>query len=742
MKDRVLALVAEKTGYPIDMLDLDLDLEADLGVDTVKQAEVFATIREAYGIARDDQIKLRDYPTLAHVIRFVNERRPDAAVAAPPVVAPTGQPETTKLTAPLPGTISAPTSADDAVKERILALAVEKTGYPQDMLDLDLDLEADLGVDTVKQAEMFAAIREIYNIPRDENRKLRDYPTLAHVIRFVYEKRPDLASAVASAPNRCRRSSRRPSRTPEPAVSRTATAHRPGDSVKERILALVVEKTGYPQDMLDLDLDLEADLGVDTVKQAEMFAAIREIYNIPRDENRKLRDYPTLSHVIRFVYENRPDLASAVASAPPPQVASRQPSRLRLHCQPPSTAPASDSVKERILALVVEKTGYPQDMLDLDLDLEADLGVDTVKQAEMFAAIREIYNIPRDENRKLRDYPTLSHVIRFVYENRPDLAGTVAPSPTTDQPGTSAAAPAPSRDRYGRLDPEKVLEIAAEKTGYPQDMLDLDLDLEADLGVDTVKQAEMFAAIRAAYNIPRDENLKLRDFPTLAHVIQFARERSTLRPLSLQADEPPSEACPQLPRRASHGARREPASFDAANSIPRRVPVPVLRPPLTSASQRASPLSVAAASSSCPTKAALPMRSHKLLQAQGVEVLRIEGTPDADALTSLLKSWLAAGPVQGVYWLPALDDEGDIAQHGSGHLARGCCACASSRSTPRCVLCTSTSRAPGTFLVSATRLGGQHGYDDAGALAPLGGAVVGFTKTYQARAPGRPRQSS
>ena len=31
-------------------------------------------------------------------------------------------------------------------------------------------------------------------------------------------------------------------------------------------------------------------------------------------------------------------------------------------------------------------------------------------------------------------------------------------------------------------------------------MLDLDLDLEADLGIDTVKQAEMFAAIRAAYD--------------------------------------------------------------------------------------------------------------------------------------------------------------------------------------------------------------------------------------------------
>ena len=75
---------------------------------------------------------------------------------------------------------------------------------------------------------------------------------------------------------------------------------------------------------------------------------------------------------------------------------------------------------------------------------------------------------------------------------------------------------------------ERVLEIVAEKTGYPKEMLDLDLDLEADLGVDTVKQAEMFASVRAEYHIPRDENLKLRDFPTLAHVIQFAHDKQTV----------------------------------------------------------------------------------------------------------------------------------------------------------------------------------------------------------------------
>src|SRR5208283_4557902 len=221
-----------------------------------------------------------------------------------------------------------------------------------------------------------------------------------------------------------------------------------GDSVKERILTLMVEKTGYPKDMLDVDLDLEADLGVDTVKQAEMLAAIREIYNIPRDENRKLRDYPTLAHVIRFVYEKRPDLAQTAPPSPTMGEASA-PATTPVATQPttPVTAVASptndagDPVKDRILTLMVEKTGYPKDMLDVDLDMEADLGVDTVKQAEMFAAIREIYNIPRDENRKLRDYPTLAHVIRFVYEKRPDLATTAAPSPKAAE--IPSAAPTP-----------------------------------------------------------------------------------------------------------------------------------------------------------------------------------------------------------------------------------------------------------------------------------------------------------
>ena len=545
-------------------------------------------------------------------------------------------------------------------------------------------------------------------------------PATSVPIAVEPKQRAELPKLVALAP-------------PQPAVE--------GDPIKERVLALVSEKTGYPVDMLDLDLDLEADLGVDTVKQAEVIAAIRDTYGIPRDDKLKLRDFPTLAHVIRFVHERKP--ASAAAQpipSPLPWIQGEQ-----VKSTPPTVTSVveqsgtEDPVKERILALMVEKTGYPQDMLDLDLDLEADLGIDTVKQAEMFAAIREIYNIPRDESRKLRDYPTLAHVIHFVRENRPDLASAVVSSSVVQVPSSTATIPVatstpPVSAPITTEDPikKKVLEIVAEKTGYPEDMLDLDLDLEADLGVDTVKQAEMFAAVRALYNIPRDEGLKLRDFPTLAHVIKFAHDRAAVStaPGIAQKNETTTPQQVESVLSPVQPMRRVPASFDAANQIPRRVPVAMLRPPLAFCKTSGVKLGRESRVVLMPDKNGVAENVSKCLQALGVEVLRIDPTSDADSLTHILHNYASSGRIDGVYWLPALDKEEEISKMdlAAWHDAL----------RVRAKFLHATMRTlyehiakPGTFLVSATRLGGQHGYDGLGAFAPLGGAVVGFTKTYK-----------
>ncbi|HNT98849.1 MAG TPA: phosphopantetheine-binding protein, partial [Elusimicrobiales bacterium] len=185
---------------------------------------------------------------------------------------------------------------------------------------------------------------------------------------------------------------------------------------------------------------------IDTVKQAELFAAIREHYDIPRRDNVSLKDYPTIRHCIKFVLSEK-----GGSSAPAPSAAAPAAQPVQTAPAPqPVTAPAAaasaggvdeESVKTRILDMITEKTGYPKDMLELDLDMEADLGIDTVKQAELFAAIREHYDIPRRDDVSLKDYPTIRHCIKFVLDEK---GGTAAPAAAPAPQAAPAAQPAPA----------------------------------------------------------------------------------------------------------------------------------------------------------------------------------------------------------------------------------------------------------------------------------------------------------
>ena len=42
----LLEAVSEKTGYPVEMLELDMRLDADLGIDSIKRVEIFSAVQE------------------------------------------------------------------------------------------------------------------------------------------------------------------------------------------------------------------------------------------------------------------------------------------------------------------------------------------------------------------------------------------------------------------------------------------------------------------------------------------------------------------------------------------------------------------------------------------------------------------------------------------------------------------------------------------------------------------------
>lgn len=275
----------------------------------------------------------------------------------------------------------------------------------------------------------------------------------------------------------------------------------------------------------------------------------------------------------------------------------------------------------------------------------------------------------------------------------------------------------------------RVLAIVAAKTGYPPEMLDLDLDLEADLGIDTVKQAETFAAIRTEFEIPRIENLKLRDYPTLKSVIEFVHKQKPdlaaapeVRPPTEDRGEPSAVASPI------------PWSLEEADRFPRRVPAPVLRPELDLCQRTGVTLGAGSRVVVMMDRGGVGEALTRGLKTCGVTVLEIPEPPETEALEAQVKAWLADGPIQGVYWLPSLEvepglEEMDLPTWRELNRQRTKNLYAAMRVLYEEV------NAAGAFLMSATRMGGLHGYGETGATAPLGGAVTGFTKAYKRERP-------
>src|SRR5207244_11920976 len=84
-----LQKLKEKTGYPEDMFELDLDLEADLGIETGKQHASAPQTRTQRGPEVDPDIKLRDHNTLRKIIQHLAARL-DVPAGAPAIIHPAG----------------------------------------------------------------------------------------------------------------------------------------------------------------------------------------------------------------------------------------------------------------------------------------------------------------------------------------------------------------------------------------------------------------------------------------------------------------------------------------------------------------------------------------------------------------------------------------------------------------------------------------------------------------------------
>jgi len=213
----------------------------------------------------------------------------------------------------------------------------------------------------------------------------------------VYQAQPAFApQPVRSAP----------APVPQPAAA-------PGVDVGSVLLSIVSSQTGYPAESLNQDMDMESDLGIDSIKRVAILSELQEkLPSAPRITPEQLGSIRTLRQVTSY-------LSAGMPQAP---------------AQPAAAGAAGQDAGSVLLSIVSSQTGYPAESLNQDMDMESDLGIDSIKRVAILSELQEkLPSAPRITPEQLGSIRTLRQVTAFLTAGTPSAsqeAKTEAPVKT------------------------------------------------------------------------------------------------------------------------------------------------------------------------------------------------------------------------------------------------------------------------------------------------------------------------
>jgi acyl transferase domain-containing protein/NAD(P)-dependent dehydrogenase (short-subunit alcohol dehydrogenase family)/acyl carrier protein len=281
LEKALLSVVSDLTGYPAEMLGLDMDIESDLGIDSIKRVEILSSLEEKMpGLPHVSPENMGRLKTLGQVLQHLGGGVRDI------------EPSDRNIT-PAPGENFGKQEKDNTVG-KLLSIVSELTGYPVEMLGLDMDIESDLGIDSIKRVEILSALEE----------KVPDIP---HVPPEMMGKMKTLGQILAHLP----KTGSEPlySKIDRSFTTDELTPNEPQDGLKSSLLNVVSELTGYPEEMLGLDMDIESDLGIDSIKRVEILSALElKIPNIPPVTPEKMGKMKTLGQIVDYLTEKDSDI--------------------------------------------------------------------------------------------------------------------------------------------------------------------------------------------------------------------------------------------------------------------------------------------------------------------------------------------------------------------------------------------------------------------------------------------------
>jgi enoyl-[acyl-carrier protein] reductase III len=316
-----------------------------------------------------------------------------------------------------------------------------------------------------------------------------------------------------------------------------------GVGLESSVLEVFAAVTRYPVDILYPEASLEEELGIDSVKLGEVFSVLRERFRLPEKLDLPREQLKTISGVTealgRFLVRN-----GSVPQSPLPARQSAMPEKEVLTVFSEVGHRRIDGfadLNRQVIDIFAEVTRYPIEILAPDANLEEDLGVDSVKLGEVFSVLRERFHLPERLDVPRDQLKTLAGVTSALQKyltgdrdaNGDRKGGIVQNAGFEAEPvgvrealtQKAANGQAQKFDRsngsngFGATE-EEVLQVFAEVTKYPKEILDPGAALEEDLGVDSVKLGEVFSVLRERYKLPAELNLARENLKTIRGVTE------------------------------------------------------------------------------------------------------------------------------------------------------------------------------------------------------------------------------
>ncbi|MGD8836716.1 MAG: SDR family NAD(P)-dependent oxidoreductase, partial [Desulfobacteraceae bacterium] len=283
-----------------------------------------------------------------------------------------------------PGAASGTPSGKQEIQQSLVDIVSQLTGYPKQMLGEDMEIESDLGIDSIKRVEILSALEEkMPHLPKVTPEMVGELKTLAQICDYL------------SVPSSTDESFR--DRSPG-ATSGTPSGKQ---EIQQSLVDIVSQLTGYPKQMLGEDMEIESDLGIDSIKRVEILSALEEkMPHLPKVTPEMVGELKTLAQICDYL---------SVPSSTDESFRDRSPGATS------GTPSGKQEIQQSLVDIVSQLTGYPKQMLGEDMEIESDLGIDSIKRVEILSALEEkMPHLPKVTPEMVGELKTLGQITTYL----------------------------------------------------------------------------------------------------------------------------------------------------------------------------------------------------------------------------------------------------------------------------------------------------------------------------------------